>query len=445
VPVASFASHFHGKTRQAHRTKESNLLDIGICLKAHVNNTIKKRTEDFFFAGTREDKEADVRKKIFLTTIFSLIGTLMMFVFGAMAVFDGNTALAVMVLGSAVISSINYLYLRLTGNHKVTCLVIAFLMIFLCLYLLNTGGKNNTGPLWFYVMPQLMYYVLGLRQGTIALGLLLLAAALMLFPPGNLLLHTNYPDYFKYRFLGSLLAVSIMALAYEYMREDSQRELLREIGNRRRIEQQLSETLDELEAIFSSSRVGIVLMQNGAIIRRCNQRVADILGYDNPAEMKNLSMRDLHLDSERFRHFNDVYAARLCEGELLQIEYELRRKDGVSVWCSLSGVALDRSIPADPGKGVVWVLDDIGRRKEYERERERLVTELEAALTEVKTLSGMLPICSHCKKIRDDNGYWNQLETYITKHSEILFSHGLCEECSEKLYGGEEWYERNRG
>lgn len=410
-----------------------------------MNNRIKKRTEDFFFVGTKDENGADVRKKILLTTIFSLIGTLMMFVFGAMALFDGNTALAVIVLGSAVVSSINYLYLRLTGNHKVTCLVIAFLMIFLCLYLLNTGGNNNTGPLWFYVMPQLIYYVLGLRQGTITLALLLLAAALMLFPPGNLFLHTSYPDYFRYRFLGSLLAVSIMALAYEYMREDSQRELLREIGNRRRIEQQLSETLGELEAIFSSSRVGIALMQDGGSIKQCNQRVADILGYADPAEMLTLSMRDLHLNIERFGYFNDVYSAKLCEGELLQIEYELRRRDGAAVWCSLSGMALDRNIPADPGKGVVWVLDDIGRRKEYEKEREQLVTELEAALAEVKTLSGMLPICSHCKKIRDDNGYWNQLESYITSHSEARFSHGICEECSEKLYGGEEWYERAKG
>ncbi|HOP62347.1 MAG TPA: hypothetical protein PK358_10510 [Spirochaetota bacterium] len=61
---------------------------------------------------------------------------------------------------------------------------------------------------------------------------------------------------------------------------------------------------------------------------------------------------------------------------------------------------------------------------------------LEDALSEVKTLSGLLPICASCKKIRDDSGYWNQIEQYIQKHSGATFSHGLCPECAKKLYPG---------
>jgi len=66
--------------------------------------------------------------------------------------------------------------------------------------------------------------------------------------------------------------------------------------------------------------------------------------------------------------------------------------------------------------------------------RERLILELQDALDQVKTLSGLLPICSSCKKIRDDEGYWNQIEVYIQDHSEAVFSHGLCPECAKKLY-----------
>jgi CheY-like chemotaxis protein len=66
--------------------------------------------------------------------------------------------------------------------------------------------------------------------------------------------------------------------------------------------------------------------------------------------------------------------------------------------------------------------------------REKLILELEDALAQVKTLSGLLPICSSCKKIRDDEGYWNQLEVYIRDHSEVEFSHSLCPECAKKLY-----------
>jgi len=64
------------------------------------------------------------------------------------------------------------------------------------------------------------------------------------------------------------------------------------------------------------------------------------------------------------------------------------------------------------------------------------------ALKEVKRLSGLLPICSGCKKIRDDKGYWNQVEMYLEEYSEATFSHGMCPDCSEALYGGEDWYQK---
>lgn len=67
-------------------------------------------------------------------------------------------------------------------------------------------------------------------------------------------------------------------------------------------------------------------------------------------------------------------------------------------------------------------------------ERERLIVELTDALAKVKTLSGMLPICASCKKVRDDTGYWNQIEVYISEHSDALFSHGICPDCEKKAY-----------
>jgi DNA-binding NtrC family response regulator len=66
--------------------------------------------------------------------------------------------------------------------------------------------------------------------------------------------------------------------------------------------------------------------------------------------------------------------------------------------------------------------------------------EVKKALSEVKQLSSFLPICASCKKIRDDKGYWNQIEAYISTHTNALFSHGICPECSEKLYGDVVWF-----
>jgi len=82
------------------------------------------------------------------------------------------------------------------------------------------------------------------------------------------------------------------------------------------------------------------------------------------------------------------------------------------------------------------IIRDVSRRKQIEKERDQLIQSLQESLAKVKTLSGMLPICASCKKIRDDKGYWNQIESYIQKHSEAAFSHGICPECTEKLYPG---------
>lgn len=83
---------------------------------------------------------------------------------------------------------------------------------------------------------------------------------------------------------------------------------------------------------------------------------------------------------------------------------------------------------------VVCISKNITERKRVEMERERLLRELQEALAHVKTLSGLLPICSHCKKIRDDHGYWTQIEAYLHEHSEAEFSHGLCPDCVTILY-----------
>lgn len=86
--------------------------------------------------------------------------------------------------------------------------------------------------------------------------------------------------------------------------------------------------------------------------------------------------------------------------------------------------------------GQVLEQRDIAEAKlQAERDRERLIVELREALASVKTLSGLLPICANCKKIRNDDGYWTLVETYVEQHSDAEFSHGICPDCGTKLYG----------
>jgi PAS domain S-box-containing protein len=96
--------------------------------------------------------------------------------------------------------------------------------------------------------------------------------------------------------------------------------------------------------------------------------------------------------------------------------------------------------PAEFGPGTFLgtqgIARDITERKKAEEEREKLISQLQAALDNIKTLKGLLPICSNCKKIRDDKGYWNQIETYVRDHSDAEFSHSICPDCAEILYPG---------
>lgn len=80
--------------------------------------------------------------------------------------------------------------------------------------------------------------------------------------------------------------------------------------------------------------------------------------------------------------------------------------------------------------------NEIAQRITAQEERERYIGQLEKALDDVKVLSGLLPICAYCKKIRDDKGYWQQIEEYISTHSDADFSHSICPDCIKKHFPG---------
>ena len=102
---------------------------------------------------------------------------------------------------------------------------------------------------------------------------------------------------------------------------------------------------------------------------------------------------------------------------------------------ALDGSVYEQKIKYLQDKNLIRIfVRDITERKQSEESLWEVRDELLGALDKVKTLSGLLPICSHCKKIRDDKGHWNQIEAYLRDHSEANFSHGLCPDCAKKLY-----------
>ena len=131
--------------------------------------------------------------------------------------------------------------------------------------------------------------------------------------------------------------------------------------------------------------------------------------------------------------------------------------------CAREGTPYDFELPKFTAKGrLIWVrsigeavrdaegriirlqgaFQDITKHKQVQAEREKLIKELQDALAEVKTLRGILPICMHCKKIRDDQGAWTQLDLYIKEHTDVDFSHGMCNPCMKKMHP--EIYEKLR-
>jgi PAS domain S-box-containing protein len=172
--------------------------------------------------------------------------------------------------------------------------------------------------------------------------------------------------------------------------------------------------------------------------------IVKLLGY-TPREALQTSLKNILTPESYEKGVQVITKAIVREDEqrtlsdvTLTLELEHVRKDGDKIYVELT----TSFVRNEEGSlsGFIGVSRDITPKKRVEEQRDKSILELKKALIEVKKLSGLLPICSHCKKIRDDKGYWNILESYIQKHSDASFSHGMCPECSDELYGKEDWY-----
>jgi hypothetical protein len=145
-------------------------------------------------------------------------------------------------------------------------------------------------------------------------------------------------------------------------------------------------------------------------------------------ELQKMMIRDL--DTPDAAKGSAGMIRRILDGEWIKTELRHRRKDGTEFSVEMSAGLLELG----DHKIILAVNRDITARRQVETARENLIQDLKDSFEKIKTLKGLLPICASCKNLRDDKGYWNQIETYIATHSEAEFSHGLCPVCAKKLY-----------
>lgn len=199
-----------------------------------------------------------------------------------------------------------------------------------------------------------------------------------------------------------------------------------------RPEEYLLESERRFRSVVQTATDAIVLADGSGNIIAWNQAAQLIFGY---REEEVLGQPLTMVMPERYRDAHRKGLARLQAGgeaHVIGTTVALHgiRKDG-------SEFPLELSLgtwQATEGPFYSGIIRDITDRKRAEEERERLIRELQEAMAEIKVLDGLLPICATCKKIRDDKGYWKQIEDYISDHSEAQFTHGICSDCARKIH-----------
>jgi PAS domain S-box-containing protein len=202
----------------------------------------------------------------------------------------------------------------------------------------------------------------------------------------------------------------------------------RDITDRKRAEIALSENEERYRTLVNTLNDGVLLVDNDDVIVLASNNLCQMLGYREEELIGKVGLQILV--DEYFREIIKEKNRLRKDGIADRYEIQVLKKSGEPIWIDVSGA------PMKDREGIIYgsvaILSDMTERKQSEEEREKLVLELRDALANIKTLSGLVPICSSCKKIRDDKGYWEQVESYIMKHSDAIFSHGFCPECTKK-------------
>ena len=210
------------------------------------------------------------------------------------------------------------------------------------------------------------------------------------------------------------------------------RKLKKEIFERKLAEEALKKSEERYRSLVTNIPDVVWTADAGGGIRYISPNIEKVYGY-TPEEIYEEESR-IRLGSihpEDAGQVKKAFRELFEKGSIFDVEYRIRRKDGGWIWVNQRSIATyeENSVLCTDG-----ILLNITDRKQAAEEREKLIHELQKALREIKTLRGILPLCSFCKKIRDDKGYWEKVDVYIHKYSQADISHSICPECAKKHY-----------
>jgi len=227
---------------------------------------------------------------------------------------------------------------------------------------------------------------------------------------------------------GTIIQVRIKSHAIDWKGRTGRLVLVHDITDLLQIEEELRIQKSHFERLFASAPEGIALLDGQGKVHEVNSAFAQMFGFSRE-EMAGRDVLEITVPDDG-REEARAALESVMKGKSVCMDAGRVRKDGQHIDVSIIAV------PVDNGRGanMAYVLyRDITQKKRGDKEKEELIQELQKALTDVKTLGGLLPICAWCKKIRDDQGYYHQIETFIAKHSEVKFTHGICPECRERF------------
>lgn len=192
------------------------------------------------------------------------------------------------------------------------------------------------------------------------------------------------------------------------------------------------EARSQLAAIVDSSHDAIIGLSLEGLIVSWNSGAETMFGH--PFEEVIGRPSGLLLPPGQFDEM-PIMLERLKIGQPVKDFEGIRmRSDGTEIHLAISVSPIKNTVGRIIGASMI--ARDINEQKRHQQEREQLIAELQEALARVKSLTGLLPICASCKKVRDDQGYWTQVEVYIANHSRAEFTHGICPDCLAQYRAG---------